>query len=184
MKISAAEIRNSLTDNEFNNMLDENMAIKGILVGYIAEQKLIQQLSKRDDFLSVTKIPDRDSVKGDILVQTKDRTFTIEVKCLGSSFAREDILNGGISSSVSLKMSDKLISEDGITSSCPLRGQYDILAICLVTVTGKWDFQFIHNKYLPLSIKYPGRIQATMSVNTENTPCLHLDLSQVLADLD
>jgi hypothetical protein len=166
-------------------MLDENLAVKGILVGYIAEQKLITQLKTMPEFKFVSKIPDRDEIKGDILIETVEgKLFTIEVKCLGSTYARENLVNGGIDSSISLKMSDRAILDSGQTTSCPDRNSYDILAVCLAAATGEWNFKFIHSKYLPTSQKFPGRIQSSMSINTDNTPCLHSDLIRVLADLD
>lgn len=184
MNITSKEIRQALTEEEFDDMVESNMAVKGILVGYVAEQRLLKILRLNPEFISVTKIPDKDALKGDILVQTSDSTFTIEVKCVGSSVVKEDLLSGGLNTKVCLKASDKIVLSDGETTSCAEQGLFDILAICMVTITGTWDYLFIHNRYLPVSNKYPGRLKSTISINTKNMPCLHSDINEVIRDLD
>lgn len=185
--VSASQLLSSLPEQDFLGMLDSNPSCKGMLLGYIAEQVLIKHLEQTQRFLSVTKIPDVDKTKGDILVKYEgadggERSATIEVKCMGSRGVRENLLEGGYNGSVCIKASDSRLVGDQMTSSQE-RGLFDILAICTITATGNWDFVFIHNKYLPSSENFANRLRSTMLINTENTPCLHKDIFRVLQDM-
>ena len=185
--MSALQLLRSLPEQDLLDMLDSNPSCKGMLLGYIAEQVLIKHLEQTGQFLGVTKIPDADKTKGDIMVKYLDsvgteQSATIEVKCMGSRGVKENLLEGGYNGSVCIKASDSRLVGDQMTSSQE-RGLFDILAICTITATGGWDFVFIHNKYLPGSDGFSNRLKSTMLINTENTPCLHKDIFRVLRDM-
>ncbi len=178
----------TLSSEQLAFMIDSNPSCKGMLTGYIAEQVLQNKLLEDPCFISVIKIPDQDKRKGDLLVHYKsadlDEKFSIEVKCVRSNTGKELLLDGGTTGQVFVGFSDSTLMEDGSRTSCTLRGSFDILAICTITISGSWDFYFIHNKYLPSSDKYPDRLKANISINTLNTPCLHTDLRRVIQDLN
>lgn len=189
MEISANQLLNSLSKEQFLSMIDGNNSCKGMLMGYIAEQVLANKLSEIPEVLKVSKIPDQDKRKGDLLILYKLKEndeiieFSIEVKCVRSKTAKLQLLDGGFTGRVQVGFSDSTVLNDGTRTSCALRGSFDILAICTVTVTGEWDFYFIHNKYLPTSEKHPDRIESNLIINTDNTPCLYKDIKKVIQDL-
>ena len=190
MNIGAREILDTLPRYQLENMIDSNTSCKGMIVGYEPEQVLMNNLLGLPQVISLQKIPDQDKQKGDVLVKYRDPatdailTFTIEVKCVRSKTGKEPLLDGGTTGQVYVGFSDSTQLEDGTRTSCVLKGAFDVLAICMVTVTGKWDYYFIHSKYLPSSDKYPDRIKANLSINTLNTPCLHSDIARVIQDLN
>lgn len=184
MKITADDLLNSLPRSQLLSMIDSNNSCKGLLTGYISEQILLNKLLTIPGVDSVSKIPDQDSKKGDLLVKYRDKFFSIEVKCLRSNTDRETWLEGGISGQVKVSLTDSTELEDGKRTWNPIKGEFDILAICTVTLTGNWDFYFIHNKYLPTSKHYPNRLKSTIRINTENTPCLYSDILRVIPDIN
>jgi hypothetical protein len=183
MKMTAEKVVDTLPKPEFLEVLDGNPSCLGMVVGYMAERVLANQLTSQEAFTSIEKIADQDKMKGDLLVKHGDRSFTVEVKCASSRLMKENFLEGGYEIAVQTKLSDAATLEDGTRTYCPMRGQYDILAICIGTVTGEWEFLFMHNKHIPTAKKFPNRIRAYIRVNTENTPCLYKDIYQVLENL-
>jgi hypothetical protein len=182
-KMTAEKTVTTLPIQEFYDVLDTNPSCLGVVVGYMAERVLANKLKENEEFISIEKISDHDTRKGDLLVTHGEKTFSIEVKCAASHMMRENFLEGGHEIAVRTKLSDLATLPDGTRTSCPERGQYDILAICIGTVTGDWDFLFMHNKHIPVASKFPNRIKAQIRVNTENTPCLYKDIHQVLDNL-
>ena len=183
MKISADALLKSLPETQLLSMIDSNNSCKGLLTGYISEQILLNKFLEIPGITSVTKIPDHSPEKGDLLVEYRGRVFSVEVKCLYSNTEKETWLEGGVSGRVSIDMSDTKKLGNGKRTSSPLIGEFDVLAICTVTITGTWDYYFIHNKHLPISRKYPGRLKGSFRINTENTPCLYPDILQVISDI-
>lgn len=173
----------SLDLNTLEIMMKENPLFRGYFQGYLAEQKLKDYLSGLPQVLKVEKIPDYETKKGDMLVHMQDFSFTIELKSMSSLDIKEDLLNGGYTGRVHVKNTDSSMTENGSTVATK-RGTFDILAICTFPITYQWEFLFIHNRYLPASLKHPDRIQPNIQINTENTPCLHKDLMRVVSDIN
>lgn len=171
----------SLTD--IKEMLSENPLFRGYFQGYLAERHLKNQLMSLPEISQISKIPDFENRKGDLLIVYNEKPLTIEVKSMSSLDIKEDILCGGYSGRVHVKNTDSE-EVDGGKTVAPKRGTFDILAICTFPIHKKWEYLFIHNKYLPSSKLFPDRIQPNIFINTCNTPCLHKDLRRVLSDIN
>lgn len=180
--ISGRELLQDVTIEEIMEAVDENPSLRGFLQGYIAEIKLKKQLMSLEGIESVQKIPDRSPLKGDFMVEVGDKSVTIEVKSVSSHNAKEDFLNGGKTGKISLKRTDSTKLDNGETTYCLPKGEFDILAACMFPVTGKWEFQFINTKYLQESEKSPGRLSTTVHVSTHNTPMMKPDVFEVFAE--
>lgn len=186
MTIPAKDLLSALPEDQLRYMIDTNPSCRGLLTGYVAEQRLINELRKIPEISSIEKIKDHSKRKGDLLVKYLDKSFSIEVRCMDSNSLslREMLLQGGISGKVSLGGSDSVILPDGTKSSCVKRGGFDILAVCTITVTDTWDFYFIHNKYLPISDSYVDRLKTSTRINTANTLFLYSDIQKVIPDIN
>lgn len=186
MTIPAKDLLSALPEDQLKYMIDTNPSCRGLLTGYIAEQRLINDLKKIPEISSIEKIKDHSKKKGDLLVTYLDKTFSVEVRCMDSNSLslRKMLLEGGVSGSVALGGSDSVILPDGSKSSCVKRGGFDVLAVCTITLTDTWDFYFIHNKYLPISNSYTDRLKTTMRVNTANTLFLYKDILKVIPDIN
>lgn len=182
--LSAKDLLQLIPQDRLHCLIDSNTNLKGILTGYLAEEILIDQLKNLKVFDLVEKIPDNDSTKGDIRIKYQNKTFTIEVKCMRPDRSKQDLLLGGITSSVSIGSADAEIFEDGSRTFCMKDTSYDILAICTLIVTGEPKYYFIHSKYIPRSEDFPDRFNRSLPINTYNTPCLRSDIFEVIKDLD
>lgn len=144
---------------------------------------LKRKLDQMTGISNVSKIRDHDEQKGDFRFIYAGREVTIEVKSMATKTVREDLLNGGFTATVQVQASDPQRAQDGTLTRCAERGRYDILAISAFAIGKGWDFFFMANKYLPSSTNYPERLSTSFTVNTNNTPCLHTNLFEVLEDL-
>lgn len=184
MLIPGRELLSGVTISDLESIIDENPSFRGYVHGYLSELYLKKQLTEIEGVTEVLKIPDRAPEKGDFLVTYLGRIFTVEVKSLSSHALKEDLLNGGWTGKVSIKRTDsEIANEQGARTSCLLRGEFDILAICTFSITKEWDFQFIANKYLPSSDLYRDRLSTTITVNTINTPKLTKNIEEVFLEL-
>ena len=183
MQISGKDLLVGVTLEDIENLATENPSLRGYLQGYVAEMFLKRKLQQMEALSNVVKIRDHDEKKGDFQFQYKGKELTIEVKSLKTAGVKEDLLNGGWIGTVQVGASDSRTIEDGTSTKCLERGQFDILAISAFAIGHGWDFYFIANKYLPASSTHPDRIKTSFVINTMNTPCLHTDLSEVLEDL-
>lgn len=177
-------ILSDFTSEELEQVIAENSSLRGYLQGYLAEVALKKQLLQIEGVTSVKKIPDQGKQKGDFLVEYKGKTLTIEVKSIATNSVREDILNDTWQGTVQVKATDKrAIEVDGvgtITSTSLLKGEFDVLAISCYAVSGKWEFLFIENEYLPEGTIAPGMIKTSFTVNPATTPLLTGDVVAVM----
>ena len=180
--ISGSHLLAQVTLDEIAAIADENQSFRGYFQGYIAEPKLKQQLLAIDGVRSVVKIPDRAPMKGDFLVQYNDEFFTIESKCLSTRRIKH-FPDGSATGTVCLKKSDSQILPDGRKTTCLLKGGFHILAVCMFALTGTWEFQFIANKYLEASPKYPDRLSTSVKVDVRNNPRFTPNVVEVFADI-
>lgn len=183
MLISGQDLLAGITLADLEELIDTNPSLRGYMHGYLAELHLQRILLQTPGVTFVEKIPDRSPAKGDFRVIYQGDTLTIEVKSLSSHALKEDYLNGGWNGKVSIKGTDsKIINEEGDMTTCLVRGEFDILAICTFSLTKTWDFKFIANKYLPSSTLYADRLSTTLTLNTINTPKLTDDVLEVFSE--
>ncbi len=162
----------------------ENPSFAGYLRGYFAERKLKQYLETVPGVTDVIKIRDHDrQQRADLQITYLGKPVLIEAKSFAKANAREDLLEGGWSSTFSLKRTGVLGKKEGERSVHVPRGQFDVLALNHLALNGKWEFSFIHNKYLPEAEERPGYLKSSVRMNPDSTPCLHRDISRVLKEL-
>lgn len=185
MILTGEFLLNSLPRERLVEAIENNPSLRGYLQGYIAEEKLKDFLSQIDGVHNVYKIPDRDPRKGDFAFSYGGVERTVELKSVRSGSSREDILIGGVNCVVSVKNTDSLdIDGTGVKVTNLRRGDFDILAISLVSISGEWDFRFIANKHLPSSSKMgDDYIRTVLTMNTDNTPFLRTSILEVIKDI-
>lgn len=178
-------ILSDFTQEELEQVISENSSLRGYLQGYLAEVALKKQLLQIPGVTSVVKIPDQCKEKGDFRVVYNGKTLTIEVKSIATNSIREDILNDTWQGKVQVKATDKrTIEVDGVgsvTGTALVKGEFDILAISCYAVSGKWEFLFMENKYLPEhSSKLPGLIKTHFTINPATTPLVTEDIVSIM----
>ena len=87
-----APLLHGFTLDDLQELDDENPSLRGYLQGYLAERRLTHDLLCLPDVSRVTKIPDSDRRRGDLLVEYRGQEISIESKSLSSGLLREDIL--------------------------------------------------------------------------------------------
>ena len=135
----------SITQEELVSLLNQNPSFKGYFQGYIAENKLEKQLRLIPEFSNIYKIPDVHKRKGDFCVTYKGKELTIELKSLATRGIKNDLLSGGIRGSVSLKHTGSREMENGNKTVSLSRSKFDVLAICTLASSTKWEFKYILN---------------------------------------
>lgn len=186
--VTGGFLLSSVSYKELVSVMDDNPSLRGYLQGYMAEIKLSSYLSSLPGVTGVRKIQDHSDEKGDFAFTYEGREWRTELKSIATSGIRENYLEGGMSGSVRLKApGTRVIFNDGqkdIRATNLKRGQFDILAISLVSMTGKWDFKFLANRHIQsspyLSDEY---LSTTIQINTENTPFLRDCILEVVRDL-
>lgn len=179
--MTGEELLRGVTMPEIMQMATENPKLRGYLQGYVAEFYLKKLLEATPGITNVAKIPDSSAKDGDFSFDYNGRAVTLEAKSLRPTGSKTELLEGGVSGVAQLRGS--AIINAGRTSSVS-RTAYDILAICTFPTTGKWDFYFIHSRYLPTSTKHTDRMTTSFRVNLNSTPCLYDNITRVLADLN
>jgi hypothetical protein len=133
-------------------LIEENSSLRGFIQGYLAESVLKERILLIEGVSSVTKIPDQDDKKGDLLIIYKDTPITLESKSLQSRTIkyRED---GHWDALVKVEASDsrELYFEDGskLRTAALLRDQFDILTISCYAIDNTWSFLYMLSNNLP-----------------------------------
>lgn len=169
-----------------SSIAKENSSFRGFLQGYLAEAKLKSRLLTHPLISTVEKIPDQAKQKGDFLVTTVyGKRFTIELKSMDTRGVRYNPFEDSMEGVVRLKRSDPRRVQGGphLTDSSLPRGEFDILAVNTFAATNRWDFRFIHQRYIPSTPEDLSRMAVHFKINLSATPCLYTDISYVLKDL-
>jgi hypothetical protein len=182
--MNEASILSGFSMSDLQDMIDENPSLRGYLQGYLAERSLKKQMLELPDVSSVKKIPDRSLDKGDFEVVYKGVSITVEVKSVATASIREDLLTQNWQGSVLVKNTDKrevMVEGIGTIQTTKLtRGQFDILAICCFAVSGKWDFMFIENRFIPSAEESENLLKTRFTINPSTTPGLTYNLIKLL----
>lgn len=177
-------ILSGFTIEDIQEMIEENSSLRGYLQGYLAERALRSQVEKIPGVTFVKKIPDQGSEKGDLQISYKGSIITVEVKSLKTDSVTEDLFTQTWEGKVGIKNTDKReVEVDGIgtlSTTKLIRGQFDILAICCFAVSGKWDFMFIENRFIPAAEEHRDLLKTQFTINPYNTPGLTDDLQKLL----
>jgi len=145
----------NITPEELTELVDKNPSLRGMLLGYLAEIKLETIWFSGDEVSNVIKYDDHDrKKKGDRVVCFKGKTFIFESKSLQTA-SIQSTGEGCWEGKAQVDASDRreVILPDGskLTTTCLLRGEFDILAINVFAFEEKWRFVFAKNSDLPTS---------------------------------
>ena len=143
-----------ITAEELTEVVDQNPSLRGMILGYLAELKLEKLWLSGDQIADVTKYNDHDrKKKGDRVVRYKGHKFIFESKSLQTAMNTKT--SDGWVGKAQVDASDRRDVElpDGstVTTTCLLRGEFDILAVNVFSFENVWRFVFAKNADLPTS---------------------------------
>lgn len=143
-----------ITIEELTDVVDQNPSLRGMILGYLAELKLENMWLTRENISGISKHDDHDRrKKGDRVVLYKGRKFVFEAKSLQTNTIRKT--DEGWIGKAQVDASDRrevnLPNKTVVTTTCLLRGEFDILAVNVFSFENKWRFVFAKNSDLPSS---------------------------------
>jgi len=144
-----------ITSEELTEVIDQNPSLRGMIFGYLAELKLEKLWLSGEEMSNVTKHDDHNrKKKGDRVVRYKGHEFIFESKSLQTSTIKKT--ENGWSGKAQVDASDRreITLPDGskVTTTCLLRGEFDILAVNIFAFENRWRFVFVKNSDLPTSM--------------------------------
>lgn len=144
--------RLGLTVDELEEALKGSASLRGILLGYMAERKLVEMFFKS---YNPTKPDDHDRAsKGDRIITYKGVEVRVEVKSLQSNSVQRTP-SGGYTGRFQCDASDSgmktLPNGETLKTVCLVVGGFDLLAVNLFEFGQEWRFAFAHNSDLPRS---------------------------------
>lgn len=153
---------------EIDTLIKDNPSLRGFVMGYLAEYKVRDYISKLPNVSKPRKFDDHDrGHKNDLVIEYKGKTITVEIKSLQTNSIRR-LEDGSCSGTFQCDASDrrtiKLADGSEVTTTCLRYGDFDIVAINLFYFHNKWEFAFARNKDLPCSqsTKYPQEIRESL----------------------
>lgn len=155
MSIETILDRWDITAEELTTALDDNPSLRGMLFGYVAEHKLHKMLSQFPQIEEICKSDDHDRKrKGDCNFIYKGMEFVLESKSLQSNSIKRNA-DGSFMGKSQVDASDRrtivLPNGNTVTTTCLLRGEFDILAVNCFAFREEWDFVYALNSDLPSS---------------------------------
>ena len=143
-----------MTPEELTKLVEDNPSLRGMILGYLAELKLEKLWLSGDAVSEVTKHDDHDrKKKGDRVIRYKGQEFIFESKSLQSATVEKT--QEGWVGKAQVDASDRreivLPDNSCVTTTCLLKGEFDILAVNVFAFEEKWRFIFAKNSDLPTS---------------------------------
>lgn len=141
-----------ITIEELTRVVDDNPSLRGMVLGYLAEQKLESLWLSSPEIEAIGKHDDHDRRrKGDRVIRYRGGEFVFESKSLQTSTvkATDDGWFGRTQVDASDRRTIRLPSGDMVVTTCLLRGEFDILAVNLFAFENQWRFVFAKNADLP-----------------------------------
>jgi len=143
-----------ITPEELTEVIDQNPSLRGMILGYLAELKLEKLWLSGERISNVSKHDNHDrKKKGDRVVRYRGHEFIFECKSLQTGTIKKT--DQGWSGKAQVDASDRREIElpDGstVTTTCLLKGEFDILAVNIFALQNKWRFVFAKNSDLPTS---------------------------------
>lgn len=154
--------------NDFEQLISDNPSLRGFVIGYLAESKLREVLSKDKRISGLKKYDDHDRKnKHDLVITYKSKQYSIEIKSLQTNTVKKkdlETFEGKFQCDASDKRKIVLQSGEEVTTTCLRFGDFDILAVNLFAFRGKWEFGFALNKDLPASqyAKYSEELRSNL----------------------
>ena len=150
---------------DLERLIFSNPSLRGFILGYLAEAKLREQLSKISQISNLLKYDDHDRTqKHDLVFTYKTRQYSIEIKSLQTNTIKrieENQYQGKFQCDAPDKRKIILTSGEEVTTTCLRFGDFDIVAVNMFAFRGKWEFAFALNQNLPASnyAKYPEEVR-------------------------
>lgn len=143
-----------VTPEELTELVEANPSLRGMMLGYLAELKLEKLWLSGDEVSEISKRDDYDKKKkGDRVIRYKGQEFVFESKSLQSATIEQT--EEGWKGKAQVDASDRrevvLPDNSRVTTTCLLKGEFDILAVNVFAFAEKWRFGFAKNSDLPTS---------------------------------
>lgn len=134
-----------ITAEQLTQVLEKNPSLRGMIMGYVAEQKLKEIISTLKDVSFITKYDDHNrKKKGDLYIIYKNRAFSIESKSLQTNMVKRNEKTGVWEGKAQVDGSDrrdvKFPNGKKLNTTLLLRGEFDILAVNCYAFEEKWNF--------------------------------------------
>ena len=182
-----------LTAQDLTSLVDDNPSLRGMLLGYIAEQKLRKIWLSGDRVKYIGKFDDHDRKnKGDHVIRYRDERFVVESKSLQSRLIERDGDTWRGRAQVDASDRRSVTLEDGsqLDTTLLMVGEFDVLAVNCFALEQRWRFVFAKNSDLPRSSysKYPPEVRrqllaSLVPVSWPPEPPFTDDLFEVLDQL-
>jgi hypothetical protein len=145
-----------ISAKQLTEMLESNPSLRGMILGYVAEHKLKEIISRIPGVSFITKFDDHNrNKKGDLYIVYKNRAFNVESKSLQTNMISKNEKTGKWMGKAQVDGSDRrdVRFPDGtiLNTTLLLRGEFDVLAVNCYAFEGKWHFAFGRNSDLPCS---------------------------------
>ena len=143
-----------LTIGELTRLIHDNPSLRGMVVGYAAEQKLQTYLQSNDEITYIGKLDDHDRQnKGDHVIQYRGHRLTIEIKSLQTGMVTRDgdIWRGRAQVDASDRRTVILADGSSLDTTLLTVGEFDVLAVNCFAFGRGWNFVFAKNEDLPRS---------------------------------
>ena len=144
----------NITPEELTEVVDQNPSLRGMILGYLAEFKLEKLWLSGQGISDVTKYDDHNrKKKGDRVIRYKNHELIFESKSLQTSTIEKT--REGWVGKAQVDASDRrnVVLPDGstVSTTCLLKGEFDILAVNVFAFEDIWRFVFAKNSDLSTS---------------------------------
>ena len=190
----------AIEPKELINAIKRAPSLRGMILGYIAEEMFEQHLPMTYPGILAEHIQKhdehkRDKNKSDRTIHYQGNFCRIQLKSIQTNSICRDITSGKLRAIVQNDGSDarKILLPNGskIITTCYLRGEYDVLAVPLFPFVGKWEYAYKLNtdcrasespKYLPKDAKH--LLATTEPITWPLSQNWHTNLLQVMGKLN
>jgi len=148
------QIIDSVPPEDLVQSIKRAPSLRGMILGYIAEEMFEKYVPKTYDLISSDDIQkhddhDRKFNKSDRTIRYNKRLYRIQLKSIQTNSIKRNVETGLLQADVQNDASDSrtifLPSGRAIITTCYARGDYDILAVPLFPFTGEWKYAYKRN---------------------------------------
>lgn len=147
-------IIDSVSPEDLVTSIKRAPSLRGMILGYIAEEMFEKYLPVKYGFISSDDIEKHDDHnrqfnKSDRTIRVDGRLYRIQLKSVQTNSIKRNLQTGLLQADVQNDASDSrtihLPSGRSVTTNCYARGDYDILAVPLFPFTGEWSYAYKRN---------------------------------------
>lgn len=154
-----------LASKEILDIIDSNFRLGVAVRGGVAERHL-EAVLRLSPALATVKAIDEDA-KPDFVVTTKSgKSLTVECKTASSDTYVKPDKASATSSAGDMKVEVQKTRDSGAGRKYTF-DQFDVLAACVFSVTGHWEYRFKRTTELAPWTEDPGRIQAVQRIDSK-----------------